>query len=56
MRCGLPHHKMRYPDQADAERVANKRMLEVPTLVLRFYRCPTCLGWHLTKMKKEVVQ
>ena len=53
MNCGLPHHKTRYPERVDAERVAKKRMLEVPTLSLRFYRCPVCLGWHLTKMKKE---
>lgn len=49
MRCGLPHHKVRYPNQAAAELKAKKRMGEVIGLALRVYRCPICLGWHLTK-------
>lgn len=49
MRCGLPHHKVRYPSQEAAELKVRKRMNEVIGLVLRSYRCPVCLGWHLTK-------
>lgn len=48
IRCGLPHRKMRFPSQPDAERVAKKRLAEA-RIDLRIYRCPTCLGWHLTK-------
>jgi hypothetical protein len=44
--------KARYPDRFEAERVRQKSEARRPVR-LRAYRCPHCLGWHLTRRGVE---
>ena len=50
-----PSGKRRYPDHPTAKAVlskAKRRRRPGPCDPVRFYRCPSCEGWHLTSTKE----
>lgn len=42
--------KLRWADESTALIALGRAQRKYPTLE-RVYRCPTCLGWHLTRIK-----
>lgn len=50
-----PSGKRRYPAHSTAKVVlgkAKRRRRPGPCDPVRFYRCPSCEGWHLTSTKE----
>lgn len=46
--CGT---KTRYTTEAEAEK-QRRYFQRIRDVDLRIYRCPLCLGWHLTKKRR----
>lgn len=45
--------KRRYRSEDEAKKVAEIQMLRDMNLELSVYKCPECLGWHLTRRKDQ---
>lgn len=50
-RASSCQEKHRFLNQNEAEKAAELLSLEHPGLELGVYRCPYCLGWHLTSKR-----